>query len=522
MKRSLAPRAAAILVLSVLVLFGLASAMTLPVTAAKPPAAPPGKPPAAPPGRPAGQVDVDKLDAALGQKLFPLAFARGGGEVRLGGSEGRYLRAAFDDLARSARKQRKLDYRLHVLSSRDRVDAWAFPDGSVFVTLGLVDRVFDPDELAGVLAHQLAHAILRHNLDDLTSPEEQALLREVAGSKKPVTRDQLGRAGISILGEYYPTDEERAADRLAGDLLRLNGFREGVLEVSFRRLVEKPLPGYLMVHPHPDLKPLPPEPAGPSVIIVQPAPPAPPFRPAPVPGPRYEPDPAPRFTRPATPASRMALSLVAGRYPLSVEASSATVTFKDDHGGSFPVTLETRATGGGPAAGAMLEVPFSPHWEGLVGGGWTGTKVFTGRPMGNGGFVLAGVLRRGSVDGKGVRWAVGPYLGVTWLTANAGQASDELYFDELPYYDAIEAGSDISATASSLAAGGLFTLAGDTPAAGISWFVALAAQVSTQGDWSFSSKTAYGESVDLPFDGEGPAPLSTAGAMALGGVVFRF
>lgn len=50
------------------------------------------------------------------------------------------------------------------LIARPAVNAFALPGGRIFVFTGLLDRVQRPEELAGVLAHEMAHVTQRHGL----------------------------------------------------------------------------------------------------------------------------------------------------------------------------------------------------------------------------------------------------------------------------------------------------------------------------------------------------------------------
>lgn len=492
------------------------------------------KPPAAPSGSP---EQIEDFDTALGRRLYPLALARGGGEASLGRA-GRYLQVIFDDLAGSARRQRRLDYSLHVLSSRERLDAWALPDGAVFVTVGLLRHLYTDDEVAGVLAHQLAHAVLRHNVNDLTSSADQAFLADLAAGKVPLVREKLGRYGRHLLGEYYSSGEERAADALARGLLRQAGFRESGLENSFRRVAGKPLPAYLLVHPHPGLKPLPAELNLPPIIISEePAPvwpPLPPARPVlPLPPPRSPvyPVPAPSAPpRPREPESLGGLTVLGGLYPVWAAKSQADVTFSSDENVTVTLPVETAGARNGATLAALAETPFGRNWQGLFGGGWVTADLFAGRPRGNGGFLAAGILRRGSVDGRGLRWAAGPYLGYTWMAVDAGRTPEGAEHDLVYHTDAfyppgevVEGGSRVTARASSLSAGALLSLSGDTPAPGLAWFAAVGAQASLPGAWRYTA-VAYntGNEVTLPVKGENAAPLSTDGVLGLAGVVFRF
>jgi predicted Zn-dependent protease len=54
-------------------------------------------------------------------------------------------------------------YHFAVLET-DQINAFACPGGTVFVTRGLLKKTTSEDELAGVLAHEIAHVTLRHGL----------------------------------------------------------------------------------------------------------------------------------------------------------------------------------------------------------------------------------------------------------------------------------------------------------------------------------------------------------------------
>ena len=62
-------------------------------------------------------------------------------------------------------------------------NAFAAPGGYVFVTKGLMDRVQDEGELAGILAHEITHVTARHHLIALNKAARTGLLTQVIGSQ---------------------------------------------------------------------------------------------------------------------------------------------------------------------------------------------------------------------------------------------------------------------------------------------------------------------------------------------------
>jgi beta-barrel assembly-enhancing protease len=75
-----------------------------------------------------------------------------------------------------------LDWKFGVLDS-DNINAFATPGGYILVTKGLLVRLKNEAELAGVLAHEIAHVVRKHHL---------AAIRKSAGIQ----------AGANILAEY--------------------------------------------------------------------------------------------------------------------------------------------------------------------------------------------------------------------------------------------------------------------------------------------------------------------------------
>lgn len=62
-------------------------------------------------------------------------------------------------------------------------NAFAAPGGYVFVTKGLVERVADEAELAGILAHEITHVTAKHHLQAIAKTARAGLLTQVIGSQ---------------------------------------------------------------------------------------------------------------------------------------------------------------------------------------------------------------------------------------------------------------------------------------------------------------------------------------------------
>ena len=85
-----------------------------------------------------------------------------------------------------------LPWKFGVIES-ENINAFAAPGGYVFVTKGLYKRLNNEAELAGVLAHEIAHVSKKHHLDLL---KKSALIGMLAQS---VSKEVKGDAGVQNL-----------------------------------------------------------------------------------------------------------------------------------------------------------------------------------------------------------------------------------------------------------------------------------------------------------------------------------
>ena len=108
-------------------------------------------------------------------------------------------------------------------------NAFAAPGGYVFITKGLVDRVADESELAGILAHEITHVVQRHHLNALRKTARAGLVTKVIGSQ---LNNNLGGAlsaqllslGKNLYSKGLDQEDEFEADRNGVALAARAGF----------------------------------------------------------------------------------------------------------------------------------------------------------------------------------------------------------------------------------------------------------------------------------------------------------
>jgi Zn-dependent protease with chaperone function len=135
------------------------------------------------------------------------------------------------------------------------MNAFAVPGGQIVLTKGLIDKAAGPDEVAGVLAHEMGHGIERH--------PETAIIRNIglAAAVEVMmggTGGGLANVGLMLAQLGYSRNAEREADRHALELLKGAGIAPKGLGDFFARVIkmegEDGSPGaltWLRTHPPP-------------------------------------------------------------------------------------------------------------------------------------------------------------------------------------------------------------------------------------------------------------------------------
>lgn len=149
---------------------------------------------------------------------------------------------------------------------RDKtINAFSMPGGFVGVNTGLLLAAQTESELAGVLAHEIAHVTQHHiarmfgKQDQMSIPMLAALVLGLlaARSNPDVTQAVIAGTGAASIQSQldYSRDFEREADRIGFQYLQQAGFDPSGMATFFERLqkdtrlYENNAPAYLRTHP---------------------------------------------------------------------------------------------------------------------------------------------------------------------------------------------------------------------------------------------------------------------------------
>ncbi|OGA69376.1 MAG: peptidase M48 [Betaproteobacteria bacterium RIFCSPLOWO2_12_FULL_68_20] len=110
-----------------------------------------------------------------------------------------------------------LPWRFGVLEA-PQVNAFAVPGGIVFVTRGLVAGMRSEAELAGVLAHEIAHVLRKHHLAAIQKNAQASLAADALSialsDRGSLAREKLIAFGTEMYARGLDKSDELEADRL--------------------------------------------------------------------------------------------------------------------------------------------------------------------------------------------------------------------------------------------------------------------------------------------------------------------
>jgi predicted Zn-dependent protease len=122
----------------------------------------------------------------------------------------------------------------------DEVNAFALPGGFIYVSTGLVNAASSESELAGVLAHEIAHVTLGHSASQMERVQGANLGAQVLCVFTTVCQSGVARTAIGVGGTAYlasfSRSSEREADLTAVDYVVASGIHPQGIVTMFEKL----------------------------------------------------------------------------------------------------------------------------------------------------------------------------------------------------------------------------------------------------------------------------------------------
>jgi predicted Zn-dependent protease len=164
----------------------------------------------------------------------------------------KYVYKVRDNILNSGQVEHKNDFswRIRVIHDDTTLNAFCTPGGYIYVYTGILKFLESEDELAGVLAHEIAHADKRHSTRQMTQMfGVQMMLQIVAGN-----RELVKQVSGALIGLKFSRNHETEADLYSVKYLCPTtynaaggaGFFEKIQAVGGGRT-----PEFLSTHPDP-------------------------------------------------------------------------------------------------------------------------------------------------------------------------------------------------------------------------------------------------------------------------------
>jgi len=151
-------------------------------------------------------------------------------------------------------------YTFDVVNQKE-INAFALPGGPMFLNRGMIESAKTEGEMAGVMAHEIAHVALRHGTAQATKGQKfqvgaiaGQILGAIVGGAAGSVIAQGSQFGLGAYFLKYGREYERQADLLGAQILARAGYDPREMASMFRTIQEqggRSGPEWLSSHPDP-------------------------------------------------------------------------------------------------------------------------------------------------------------------------------------------------------------------------------------------------------------------------------
>jgi predicted Zn-dependent protease len=151
-------------------------------------------------------------------------------------------------------------YTFDVVNLRE-INAFALPGGPMFLNRGMLQAARTDDEVAGVMAHELSHVVLRHGTLQAAKAQKFQIgaiagqvLGAIVGGQKGAIIAQGSQIGLGTYFLKYSREYEREADLLGAQMMARAGYDPRQMANMFRTIQQQggnSGPEFLSDHPDP-------------------------------------------------------------------------------------------------------------------------------------------------------------------------------------------------------------------------------------------------------------------------------
>ena len=157
-------------------------------------------------------------------------------------------------------RQPAFQYSFDVVNLKD-INAFALPGGPMFLNRGMIEAARTEGEVAGVMAHELSHVILRHGTAQATKGQKfqigavaGQILGAIVGGRTGSVIAQGSQVGLGAYFLKYSREYEREADLMGAQIMARAGYDPRQMANMFQTIERQggsQGPEWLSDHPNP-------------------------------------------------------------------------------------------------------------------------------------------------------------------------------------------------------------------------------------------------------------------------------
>lgn len=165
---------------------------------------------------------------------------------------GNYISGIGQTLAlASGRPETFKGYHFIILDEPNKVNAFSVPSGFIFISTGLIAKANYEDELAGALAHEVAHIVYGHPTDSIKKVYKDQIKKDIiafaaeevsASQKTQIMKglvkglNQVSGMLVDTAARGYSREKEKDADLMAAQIMVDAGYDPRALASGLKKL----------------------------------------------------------------------------------------------------------------------------------------------------------------------------------------------------------------------------------------------------------------------------------------------
>lgn len=128
-------------------------------------------------------------------------------------------------------KFRNEEFKVHYVDDK-LINAYYIGDGNIMLFKGLLQEIKNEDQLAGLIAHEMGHAVREHLTEDLRRNQGLTILNLIFNHFTDNEYQMMTNVAQNLIANGYSREQEEESDIYAVDLLMRSGYNpNGLIEL---------------------------------------------------------------------------------------------------------------------------------------------------------------------------------------------------------------------------------------------------------------------------------------------------